>query len=148
MASPTRLILGLVLVVAALAHGCGRTSLDDGFGTADGSSSVGGSGTGGQAGAGLGGMVGGGQGGIVAGSMVTCGRSACVAGRQSCCNRIAGGQAMQSCIDVTDPTGCLDGVVLCSGDILCPKVAPSCCIQALGVGYCQPAGLACMPLRP
>src|SRR5581483_11978372 len=116
----------------------------------DGSSSSGGApGTGGQAGAGVAGMSGGGQGGIAVGSTITCGMDTCVTGMQACCNRIGpNGRPAQTCIATTDPTGCLDGVVLCSADILCPKAAPSCCIQALGVGYCQPAGLSCTPLRP
>jgi hypothetical protein len=151
----TRLILGLVLVVGALAHGCGRTSLDDGFGPGDGDSSIGGapgtgghvdSGAGGQAGAAPGGMSGGGQGGIGVGSTFTCGSGKCVVGMQSCCNRLDNGRPVQVCIAANDPMGCGDGFVLCTADVLCPRSAPSCCILAQGVGYCQSAGLPC-PMR-
>jgi hypothetical protein len=147
---PTRLILGLVLVAGSLALGCGRTSLDDGFGPGDGTSSIGGApGTGGQAGAAPGGMSGGGQGGIGVGSVITCGMGKCVVGMESCCNSTdATGRPVQMCVATGDSMSCLDGFVLCSSDVLCPKSAPSCCIQALGIGYCQPAGLKCMPIRP
>jgi hypothetical protein len=157
------LMVGLVLFLGALAHGCGRTSLDEGFGPAGatgGAPGTGGQagagiggqagrGIGGQAGRGIGGTTGGGQGGVGPGTMVGCGTSFCVAGKQACCNHLdTTGHTTQACIDVSDPGGCLDGVVLCSADILCPKLTPSCCIQALGVGYCQRAGLQCTPIRP
>lgn len=141
------LVVGLVL--GAFAYGCGRTSLDDGFGPGDPSGSAGTTGTAGATGtAGTTGT--GGQGGVGPGTKVACGTSFCVAGVQACCNQIdPTGRAVQSCIDDSATGGCSSGVVLCSADILCPRATPSCCIiQALGVGYCQAAGMPCMPPRP
>jgi hypothetical protein len=153
------LVVGLVL--GAFVYGCGRTSLDDGFGPGDPGGTAGATGTAGAIGTGgttgtagttgTGGRAGiGGQGGVGPGTIVACGTSACVAGMQSCCNHLdSTGRAVQACIDNSAPGGCGDGVVLCSADILCPRATPSCCvIQALGVGYCQAAGVPCMPPRP
>lgn len=140
------LVAGLVL--GAFVYGCGRTSLDDGFGPGDPGGSAGSTATAGSTGT-AGATGTGGQGGIGSGSFVTCGTGMCVAGMQSCCNRPdTSGRLVQTCIDNSAPGGCANGFVLCSADILCPKITPSCCIQALGVGYCQAAGLPCMPIRP
>jgi len=140
------LVVGLVL--GTFVYGCGRTSLDDGFGPGDPGGSGGATGTGGTTG--TGGATGvGGQGGVGPGTVVSCGTSKCVAGMQSCCNHIdPSGRAVQSCVDNSDPAGCANGVVLCNADILCPRAMPSCCITPIGVGYCQPAGMPCMPTRP
>ena len=146
-------VVGLVL--GGFAYGCGRTSLDDGFGPADGAATgaggsgmggkgAGGSGAGGKGTGGSGGVSG--QGGIGAGSILTCGTSTCLVGAQACCTPIdrngrSGGQPY--CIDNSDPQGC-NGAVICSVDIMCPKTAPRCCVlQQLGVGACFAAGFPC-----
>ncbi len=144
-------VVGLVL--GGFAYGCGRTSLDDGFGPVDGAATgVGGSGVGGMGGIGAGGSGVSGQGGIGAGSLIACGGSTCLVGAQACCTPIDLGGRMTAppyCIDNSDPQGC-SGAVICSSDILCPKMTPRCCIllQQANVGACFPAGIPCPALRP
>src|SRR5438876_12398100 len=90
------LVAGLVL--GGCVYGCGRTSLDDGFGPGDPTGSAGSTGTAGATGSG-------GQ-GIGPGSMVACGTGTCVAGMQSCCNRPdPTGHVGQACIDNSAPSG-------------------------------------------
>lgn len=141
------LVVGLVL--GGFAYGCGRTSLDDGFGPSDAASSAGTTGSGGQAGAGVGGRTGGGLGGIMAGSIVPCGTTACVAGKQSCCNRLVNNQLVLGCVSSTDATQCSDGLVSCAADITCTTRLPKCCLfQAPAVAFCLPAGVPCTSPGP
>ena len=145
------MVVGLVL--GGFAYGCGRTSLDDGFGPADGAvAGVGGSGTGGTGGIGAGGSGVSGQGGIGPGSSITCGSgSTCLVGAQACCTPIDLSGRMTAppyCVDNSDPQGC-NGAVICSSDLLCPKMTPHCCIllPQANVGACFPAGIPCPAQR-
>jgi hypothetical protein len=140
------LVAGLVL--GMFVYGCGRTTLDDGFGAAGNSGSAGATGMGGQVGNGAGGRAGGGQGGVGVGTPVICGNTTCVAGMQSCCTHLVAGQIAENCVSSGDPMACSDGVVGCTGSVVCPVTGPKCC-QVMGdVGLCLPAKTPCTPLGP
>ncbi len=157
------LVALLVAVLgAAAAHGCGRTSLDDGFGPAngEGGSGAGGShltGVGGSGGAGHGvggsGVGGAGTGGAgVAGSgaggssaNIPCGVSSCILGKQSCCARFANGQPILTCVSQDDPAPCNNGLIFCSSNLACPRALPICCSQ---VSICGVPGPTCTPQGP
>jgi len=131
------------LVMGTLAYGCGRTSLDEGFGPVDGAAGAPGAGGSGVGGSGVGGSGVNGQGGVVAGSTINCGASSkCLVGVQACCTPFSG-TPPPYCIDDTDAQGC-NGAVVCSTDIMCPKSAPHCCVvPRVGVGVCVPATFGC-----
>jgi len=145
-----RAFLVVSLALGAFAYGCGRTSLDDGFGTNDGGGSGGTTGSGGQAGTAAGGQGGassGGQGGNGGGTLVPCGTTACVPGKQFCCNQLAAGQITSSCVSSSDPMACNNGLVTCTANSSCPAATPTCCSQG-GIGICLPRNIPCNTGRP
>ena len=158
----------LVAVLGAVAaHGCGRTSLDDGFGPADGEAGagaggsqltgVGGSGVAGHgvggagvAGHGVGGsgVAGSGVGGSGVGgnnANIPCGVSSCILGKQSCCARFANGQPILTCVARDDMAPCNNGLIFCSSNLACPLALPICCSQ---VAVCGVPGPTCTPSGP
>jgi hypothetical protein len=132
------------IVVAAASHGCGRTSLDDGFGPADGATS---SGTGGLGQSGVGGS---GAGGATS-TLIVCGTTTtCLPGKQVCCNRVVNNQLVQSCIPQDGSVACPGGTISCNSSLACPRNLPVCCTLSaqLGIGLCGLPSPACAPLGP
>ena len=143
-----RAIFFTSLLVAGLAYGCGRTSLDDGVisggGDLGGTSGAGGrGGTSGKAGGGssMGGSAGVGGIGVVG---IPCGAGTCAAGSQVCCTRFVNGQTSQSCVAANNPNACLGGSsAACIGGSSCPA-AQVCCvsINTLSTSCAPPAQCA------
>jgi hypothetical protein len=128
--APIRAFLLVLAIVATawLGHGCGRTSLDDGFGSATGLGGSNGSGGGGPGGvSGLGGNAGG-----LGGSNAPnpCGTTSCQAGTQVCCSRIQMGQPTQTCIPAASTCGggattaCLSSANCAAGQLCCGSAFP------------------------
>jgi len=140
--APVRGFLLLVAVVGIgwLGHGCGRTSLDDGFGGGGPTTGLGSaSGLGGGSG------VGGNRGGVGgANAPNPCGGTSCQSGTQTCCTRVVMGQTTQTCIPTGTTcnggitTACLSSANCAPGQSCCatlPTLATSCqsaaqCLQS------------------
>jgi hypothetical protein len=146
-----RLLTATALIVAGLAYGCGRTSLDDGFVPVE---SGGGTGAGGdhpQGGAsGQAGRAGsGGRGGTAGNPGIggaigfNCLDSTSCPGNQVCCLGVS--TFSSSCLPPAQCAG-VTQLILCRSDAACPSTIPSCCIvPAYGLGACVPRGTPCTP---
>jgi hypothetical protein len=153
----------LVAVLGAVAaHGCGRTSLDEGFSPegeagagvggshlagVGGGSGVAGSGVGGRGvgGSGVGGSGIGGSGVGGSNQNIPCGVSSCILGKQSCCARYGNGQPILTCVARDDMAPCNNGLIFCTSNLACPLALPICCSQ---VAVCGVPGPTCTPSGP